>query len=264
MPPSTMRIKVGEPGVQFLQRNHLDSRGNVDRQPAGLNFHKHRWGTTNPGTVYVEHGAHSFEIPYAVSITGTEDVEKLEEGISDFSVNALISLNRPTPHDEARIAFINLLHTLAQAGWKPFIYYDDPRLSGEQAFRYHQEEDPRGAIPVNYDPTLEEWMRLGSGPWMFYAGDLFLDINVRRNSERMVVDEPGNYLLSFSLYGKEEQGRSHFESEKRDQWQKHWIEMIKKLKKDRYAIEEKLIRKGYTIDTGYVEPIIHPADPVEP
>ncbi len=155
MPPSTMKIKLGESGTQFLQRNHLDSRGNVNRQPAGLNFYQHRWSTTYPGTVYVENGIHSFEIQHVVSITGTEDAEKLGEGISDFSIRALISQNRPTPHDEARLAFITLLQT-------------------------------------------------------------------------------------------------------------HWVDMVKKLKRTRYAIEEKLIRQGYTIDTGYVEPIVHPADPVEP
>jgi len=68
MPPSTMRIKLGESGTQFLQRNHLDSRGNVDRQPAGLNFHEHDWPIDHPGTVFVENGVHSFEIKYALGV----------------------------------------------------------------------------------------------------------------------------------------------------------------------------------------------------
>jgi len=262
MPPSTMRIKLGESGTQFLQRNHLDSRGNVDRQPAGLNFYRHRWGTTYPGTVYVENGIHSFEIQNVVSITGTEDAEKLEEGISDFSIRALISQNRPTPHDEARLAFITLLQTLAQAGWKPAIPYDAPRLSGEQAFKYYLEDDTYAALPVNYAPTLEEWMRIDDS-WYFYAGDLFMDIAVRRSGSQ-IMDEPGAYLLSFSLYGKEERGRKQVWPSERDQWQTHWVDMVKKLKRTRYAIEEKLTRQGYTIDTGYAEPIVHPADPVEP
>ncbi len=90
-----------------------------------------------------------------------------------------------------------------------------------------------------------------------------MDIAIRRSGSQ-IIDKPGAYLLSFSIYGKEQQGRSYFGGAKRDQWQDYWVETIKDLKKDRYAIEEKLIRKGYTIDTGYVEPIVHPADPVEP
>ena len=176
------------------------------------------------------------------------------------SIRALISQNRPTPHDEARIAFITLLQTLAQAGWKPSIPYSEPRLSGEEAFKYYLEE--KAYLPVDYAPTLEEWMRLNS-VWYFYAGDLFMDIAVRRSGSQ-VVDEPGAYLLSFSLYGKEEQGRSYFGSPEREQWQDYWIEMIQGFKKDRYAAEEQLVKRGYTINMGYVEPIVHPADPVEP
>jgi len=264
MPPSTMKIKVGEPGAQFLQRNHLDSRGNVDRQPAGLNFHKHRWGTTNPGMMYVEHGTHSFEIPHAVSITGTEDAEKLEEGIYSFSIRAGITSADYILHNEARIAFITLLQTLAQAGWKKALRYGAPRLTGEQAFRYYLEEDPYIALPIDYIPTLAEWMRIKNGSWYLYADDLFLDINMHRDSERMNPQEPGGYLLSFSLYGREERGRKQVRPADRDQWQTLWVDMLKNLKKKRYAIERELIEKGYTIDTGYVEPIIHPADPVEP
>ncbi|MCF6260972.1 MAG: hypothetical protein L3J98_12580 [Gammaproteobacteria bacterium] len=263
MPPSTMKIKLGEPGKQFLQGNHLDDRGNVDRQPAGLNFYKHHWGTTYPGTVYIENGIHSFKIQHVVSITGTESAKKPEKGLYSFNIRAGITAADYVLHDEARLAFITLLQTLAQAGWRPSIPYSLPRLSGEQAFKYYLEDDMYDTLPVNYAPTLEEWMRIKSGGWYFYAGDLFLDIAVRRGGSQ-VVDEPGAYLLSISLYGKEEQGRSYFRGKKRDQWQDYWIETIKDLKKDRYAIEEKLIKKGYTIDTGYVEPIVHPADPVEP
>jgi hypothetical protein len=258
-----MRIKVGESGTQFLQRNHLDSRGNVDRQPAGLNFYEYDWSTDYPGTVIVENGIHSFEIKYALGVVGTENVEKQEKGLYDFSVTAGITAADYVLHDEARLAFITLLQTLAQAGWKQNIYYDAPRLTGEEAFRYYLEEDPHGNVPVDYSPTLEEWMRIGSGNWSLYAGELFLEIAVRRGGSQ-VVDEPGAYLLSFSLYGKEEQGRSQFGSPERDQWQKHWVKTITEMKKDRYAIEEQLIKKGYTINTDYVEPIVHPADPVEP
>jgi len=263
MPPSTMRINVGESSTQFLQRNHLDSRGNVDRQPAGLNFHEHDWSTDYPGTVIVENGTHSFEIKHALGVVGTENAEKREKGLYKFSVTALISLNRPTPHDEARIAFITLLQTLTQAGWRPAIPYSMPRLSGEQAFQYYLEDPNANLPPIDYAPTLEEWMRIKDGTWYFYAGDLFMDIAIRRGGSQ-VMDEPGAYLLSFSLYGKEERGRKQVRPSERDQWQTLWVDIVKKLKKNRYAIEKELIRRGYTIDTGYVEPIIHPADPVEP
>ncbi|VAX03592.1 hypothetical protein MNBD_GAMMA19-635 [hydrothermal vent metagenome] len=196
-------------------------------------------------------------------MTGTENAEKLEKGLYKFSVRALISQNRPTPHDEASIAFITLLQTLTQAGWQPALPYGAPRLSGEQAFKYYLEAGTYATLPVDYAPTLEEWMRIKSGSWRFYAGDLFMNIAVRRSGSQ-VVNEPGAYLLSFSLYGKEERGRKQVRPSERDQWRTLWVDEVKKLKRTRYAIEEKLTRQGYTIDTDYVEPIVHPADPVEP
>ena len=264
MPPMTVKIKVGEPGTKFLQRNQLDSRGNINRQPAGLNFYKHRWGTTYSGTVYVEHGVHSFEIPHVVSFTGTENAEKPEKGLYDFSINAGITAADYVLHDEARIAFIDLLQTLIQKGWKQSLTYDSPRLNGEQAFKNYLNDHRYAALPIDYSPTLEEWMKIDSGSWYLYAGDLFLDIDIQRDRKRMNPQEPGGYLLSFRLYGKEEQGRSYFKPRDRDRWKELWVDVIKKLKKDRYALEERLIRQGYTIDTGYVEPLVHPADPVEP
>jgi len=229
MPPSTLRIKLGESGTQFLQRNHLDSRGNVDWQPAGLNFHEHDWSTDHPGTVIVDHGAHSFEIKHALGVVGTESAKKQEKGLYSFSVTAGITAADYVLHDKARIAFISRLQTLAQAGWKPAIPYGAPRLSGEQAFKYYREEN--SSVPsVNYAPTLDEWMRIKSGSWRFYAGDLFMNIAVRRGGCQ-VVDEPGAYLLSFSLYGKEERDRKQVRPSERDQWKTLWVDVVKKIEK---------------------------------
>ena len=75
---------------------------------------------------------------------------------------------------------------------------------------------------------------------------------------------PGAYLLSFSIYSKEEEARVQFDPKQRDQWQSLWVEKIKGMKRDRYAKEKALAAQGYNINTGYQEPKIHPADPVEP
>ncbi len=263
MHPMTLKIKVGESGKEFLQRNNLDSRDNVDRQPVGLNFHEHDWSTKNPGTVHVEHGPYSFVIPHALGVMGSENADRMEEGLYKFKVTALISTNRPTPHDEARLAFDALLQTLIQAGWKTFFLYEDPRLNGEEAFKYSL-GDSTVAFPIDYSPTLDEWMTISSGHWRLYAGDLFFNVDIWRDYKRMDPQKPGAYLLSFTLYGKEQLGRTYVKSKDRDHWQTLWVDIIKGLKKERYATEKKLQRMGYTIDTSYVEPLVHPEDPVEP
>src|SRR5690625_5518573 len=80
MPPTTVTVDIGQPGELFLNSNDLPSKGTVDRQPAGLNFFRVRWSTAAPGTVVVNHGQHSFDIPFALTLLGTEDTEALHEG----------------------------------------------------------------------------------------------------------------------------------------------------------------------------------------
>jgi hypothetical protein len=264
IPLGIVRIKIGQSGEQFLDTNSLPSKGSVDRQPAGLNFYRARWRTQLPGTVIVDHGPYSFEIPFALTVLGTEDADALGEGLKSFDISAGITAADTIPHDEARRVFLRFIQKLTDLGWKRVHFYDDPRLVGEDAFRYYEEEDTYN-IPPEYRPTLEQWMQMDSPYWSLYAEDVFLNIMFRRDSKRMALDKPGAYLVSFSLISKEEQAKSNFQGEQdRANWMDLWEEKIKGLKKQRYAKEDLLRKRGFTIDTDYEDPKIHPADPVEP
>ena len=134
---------------------------------------------------------------------------------------------------------------------------------GEQAFRYYQ-EDNTYSIPPEYRLTLEEWMALDFAYWRLYAGDIFLKITFSRDSKLMKPTEPGAYLFSFELRSKEQQARANFYGEERERWKDLWVDKIKALKQERYAKEQALKKRGFTIATDYEEPRIHPSDPVEP
>ncbi len=263
MTPMTINIKLGETGAQFLQRNHLPAKGHINKQPAGLNFYKHRWGTKVRGTVVIEHGKYSFTLPHVLSVTGTEDIEYLDMGLEKFDFNAGMAATSPILHNNARQEFIALLQKLLHLGWKPLFSYNYPRLTGEQAFQYYQEDDNYG-IPPDYIPSLDEWMQIKSGYWRLYAKNVFLKINFQRDRTRMDPNKPGAYLFSFGLRTQEEHARSNFFGEERAQWQDLWVEKIKAMKKERYSKESALVKRGFTIYTEYDEPEIHPADPVEP
>jgi len=264
MNPMTIKIKVGEAGTLFLQRNNLPAKGHINKQPAGLNFYDQDWNTNAPGTVIVEHGAYSFQIPYALGVMGTEDVEHMSAGLAEFNISAGITAADTIMHDEARQKFMTLLQQLLKLGWKPLISYGNPRLTGEQAYIYSEQENYFLGTPVNYIPTLEQWMRIKSGDWQFYADDIFLKINFQRDRKHMSPNEPGAYLFSFELISKEAKAKNQFEGDDREHWQDLWVDKIKALKKERYAKEKELIQRGFTIYTEYQEPKIHPADPVEP
>jgi len=59
------------------------------------------------------------------------------------------------------------------------------------------EEAPYIALLIDYTLALEEWMRIKDGSWYLYADDLFLDINMHRDSERMNPQEPGGIPVKF-------------------------------------------------------------------
>jgi len=264
MTPTTIKIKVGEAGALFLQRNNLPAKGHINKQPAGLNFYNQDWSTVTPGTVIVEHGAYSFQIPYALGVMGTEDVEHMSAGLAEFNINAGITAADTIMHDEARQKIMALLQQMLTLGWKPVISYEVPRLTGEQAYIYTEQENYFLDMPTNYTPTLEQWMRIDSGNWQLYADDIFLEIGFNRDSKRMNPNELGAYLLSFELISKEAKAKNQFEGDDREHWQDLWVDKIKSMKKERYAKEKELIQRGFTIYTEYQEPKIHPADPVEP
>ncbi|HMW48943.1 MAG TPA: hypothetical protein PKC70_11655 [Cellvibrionaceae bacterium] len=259
----SISAKVGESGAAFLMRNGLSAEGNVDRQPAGMNFYQYRWKTERAGEVVFDHGAFSFTIPNALTVMGTENLKHSGDGVESLFVNATFSSDKTITHDAARIALMKIIKELVSLGWKRYIAYSDPRLVGEQAFNHYLGNNFY-SLPVDFVPNLQQWMQIDVGFWNLYADGVFLEIRFHRDSEHLDLNKPGAYLLVFNFETKTSYGRSMFDGEEREQWQEHWAELIKKAKKDRYAKEAELVKRGFTIDTTYQDPKIHPADPVEP
>ena len=260
---NSIKITLGETGQTFLQSNKLPEKGTVDKQPAGLNFYEYSWNVRTPGQVVVNDKAYSFTIPYVLSITGTEDAAEIDQGIQKFSINAGITADDLIDHDKARVEFSGFLQKLKNSGWKTVIAYEDPRLAGEDAFKYYL-EDKFYSLPLDYIPTLDEWMKIKTGSWHLYAGSNFLDVTIRRDSQRVNISEPGAYLISFNLLTSTQKAKNQFDAEEIGHWQELWVDKIKSLKKERYAKETELTQRGFTIYTEYEEPKIHAADPVEP
>jgi hypothetical protein len=100
--------------------------------------------------------------------------------------------------------------------------------------------------------------------WAFHIDDVFLNVNFRRRLNHKGNNELGVYLVTFTLLTHDEEARSYFDSNDREQWQSLWVEEVKSNKVERYKKEVELIKRGYHINTDYNDPIIHPDDPVEP
>ncbi len=254
MKETMITIEVGQSGERFLEKNNLDDKINVDRQPAGLNFYQYRWPLENRGEVRVENGSHSFVIDGVLSLQGTEDKENPSRGVFNYSLNFGLGGGGDVPHDTVRLELQNFLKDLQSKGWKRVIPFYEPRLSGESAYEYYLDH-PFYSFPIDYQPSLPEWMKLSkSTMWVLHADGVFLEVRFKRNSEKMDPNQPGNYLFTASVQGTEEYGRSFFKPKDKEQWRELWAESVKDFKRDRLKEEERLTQKGVEIDTSYEDP----------
>ncbi|WP_146216035.1 hypothetical protein [Aquitalea magnusonii] len=88
--PETLSIQLGETGSELAKR--YPTLLDLNKQPAGINFYQ-----LNP--IYLKQKVktifnlkqYSIEVPFTLSIMGTEDADIPKEGIYAFDINAVFS-----------------------------------------------------------------------------------------------------------------------------------------------------------------------------
>ena len=262
---------MGENPTDFIQRMKNGGQAiGVDRQPAGLNFYTIDAPQGTRKIARIEHGQYSFEIPPVMGFMGVESMRLPELGIKllDFTFVRKDDGQKNT-HEQAREFFIGYIKMLSDLGWQRFITPSKPRISGSQSYQYILEEKQRYVPDLDIEPSLKTWKAMeNTHIWTLYADDLFMKIKYRReqdpSDQHKTPDESAYYIFSLEITTKDEFAKGYMKFEQRDTWQQHWASEIKPLKTRRYKIEAELRDKGYTIDTSYQDPIIHPDDPIEP
>ena len=270
-PSQPLVFTVGENPTDFIQRmKNVGQPIGVDRQPAGLNFYTIRSPQGTRQVARIEHGPYSFEIPPVMGFMGVESMRLPELGIKllDFTFVRKDDGQKNT-HEQAREFFIGYIKMLADLGWQRFINTSEPRLSGLQSYQYILEGNDYYVPDLNVEPSLKMWKAMGNThTWTLYADNFFMDIKYRRkqdpSDQHKSPNESAYYIFSLEITTRDEFAKSGMKFEQRDTWKQHWVPIIKRLKTRRYKIEAELRDKGYTIDTSYQDPIIHPDDPIEP
>ena len=270
-PSQPLVFTVGENPTDFIQRmKNVGQPIGVDRQPAGLNFYTIRSPQGTRQAARIEHGPYSFEIPPVMGFMGVESMRLPELGIKllDFTFVRKDDGQKNT-HEQAREFFIGYMKMLSDLGWQRFISPSEPRLLGPQSYQYILEEDHYYVPDLNVEPNLKTWKAMeNSHIWTLYADNLFMEIKYRRkqdpSDQNKTPDESAYYIFSLEITTKDEYAKGYMDFENRATWKQHWASEIKPLKTLRYKIEAELRDKGYTIDTSYQDPIIHPDDPIEP
>lgn len=251
-----MVIKLGEAGPAFAKRH--TGKVNFTHQPAGVDFYSARWGPPNLGIVKIDRGSYSLTLPHVLSVQAAQELGQLaEEGLYEFTVNTGINEPELIAHDEARLKTYEILSTILQSGWKPFIELSEPRLSGKVRYDYTLNTVSVNGLDPRYLPTLDEWMRMESRtPWSFYAPGAYLEVSFTRESSLTDPGKPGSYMLTFNVKTEAEYLRAYVDSDDRAQWKKMLPQILSKLALSRQKKEAELRGKGVPIDEVYQDPVL--------
>ncbi|WP_347329810.1 hypothetical protein [Marinimicrobium locisalis] len=259
---SKISVSIGMTGKEFVEKNNLGGSVRVDRQPAGLNFYEYDWPLDNRGTIAFVHGEYGFEVDDVLSIMCPEDADSKEGGFEDISINFGFAGGGDVSHDVVRKEFLDFLEELKSLGWTRVIAYSDPRLTGVEAYNFYK-NDTFYSFPLDYRPSMDEWMALEDAQWRLRADGVFIDIEFHRDSKKMDPEGLGSYLFVMKIQSAEQFAKGQFKPEDRDKWSDLWEEEIRTLKRQRYNKEDQIKNAGGTIDTDYEDPVVHPKDPVE-
>lgn len=251
--PQQVTLEIGVQGDALLKR--YPDLVRVDRQPAGLDFYQINWDKKPQGIVTIAHGKHTFVIEEVFGVMGTYEHEWKTEGINEFKLQAGINASEFISHDDARLKTYAILQKILQAGWRPFIGRDDPRLSGNARYDYMFNSLGTIGLDSNYLPTFDEWMRIDNlTPWRFYVDHQYLEVSFTREHTMTDPSKPGAYLLNFNLKSEAEHYRGYVGPDNRANWKELLPASLAKLPPIRAKVEAELRAKGIKIDEDYQDP----------
>jgi hypothetical protein len=254
MPPQKeIEITIGENGESFSRRN--PQTGPIERHPSGLNFYTLHWPFNKMGTAIVRQGTVIIRFPNVISITGSEDMDYQEDGISEIHINSAITSSQTISHDEARLKTFAFLKVIHDSGWHTTIPRSMARIRGKDMNNYLLETGRHTTLDPMYIPTLAEWMQYsGLTTWAFYADHTYLTVQLTREHTLTDPLKPGAYLLSTNLEGENQHYRGYVDGLERPRWRELLMQEIVQIAKTRATAEAGFRSKGITIDDSYVDP----------
>jgi|GEM_PF-611930 len=255
--PQSIEIEIGESPQALIGRyGKAVDVDNKNAQAYGVTFYAVDWPDSSQGTVVIKNQKSEVRLDTALGVSGSFDKAHAEEGIYDYSISLGIPPRNNVTHDQARLQFYEMLKRIRQAGWKRWIYPENPRLAGAEAFRYRLVKDQGvDSLDPEYVPGLEDWMKLPDmTSWRFYLNGVYMDVQMSRDSTRMKVDEPGAYFVKIKLEGYANFWRNAFNEQDRPHWRDLFPGLQRQMHAERANAEQKLKAQGYTIDTSYRNP----------
>lgn len=251
---SNIFVEIGEPPNAWKER--YGNKVDVNDKNHGLRFYSLDWTTKNPGRLSIKNGMSELRLEAVLGAMGTYNDEYPDEGFSGILITMGLTESDTLAHDEARQRFHAVLRKIQDAGWSRWIYPADPRLRGEEAFRYQINEDEANySLDPNYLPPMNVWMKLKNrSQWSFYLNKVEMTVTLSRDQDRMKEHLPGAYFISIKMQSQDEIQREEFQENERSRWKSLYPAMRKKRLSERLEVEKKLQLSGYKIDVEYKNP----------
>lgn len=248
-------IALGDPSQTHL----AGPEAVIERNPLGITFYERDWPTDRLGQARYVQGPHSFDLPRVSHVMGSLDRDDPERGIYAWHVGAFPMDGERIPHQLARDRLFELLGTMRRAGWRRFLSYSNPRLTGPQAVRYAIFKHGVYSLDPDYKPDMQEWMRLNEFMpcWDLWAEGTYLTLMVMDEPALRRPDQPGVYMFSIDILSESAEYQRYFtEVEDMRRWKQLIPPEIRRLQALRARTEASLRTQGYVIDETYRDPPI--------
>ncbi|EKU52251.1 hypothetical protein ACINWC323_0748 [Acinetobacter sp. WC-323] len=252
----TYTLHFGAHGVQDFSRY---TNGEVDRQPAGINFMTLNWNPPNLGKVRVEHGINSLELENIFSVMGSQLSDSPEEGIQIIDIDAGLTHEEFVAPEQAYAAYVSLMKKINEAGWKQYFYRSSVRIAKQDNLKYIL--DRKEVIDPTYILSFKEWQEVFNKiptkvfSYQLYSNGILLKFSIDQTAINEKKQE--QYMLRYTIKTIRYMERNSISNsdqmtikELEQAFQKSLIED----KQLRTKAEQEARQKGYKIDENYQDP----------
>lgn len=249
-------LHLGSQGIQdFLKYTN----GEVDRQPAGMNFMSLHWNSPNLGKVRIEHGFNSLELENIFLVMGSQLSDSIGDGIQIIDIDAGLTHEEFVTPERAYAAYVSLMKKINQAGWKQYFYRSSARIAEEDNLKYIL--DRKEVIDPAYILSFKEWQQVFDKiptkvfSYRFYSNGVLLKISIDQTAINEKKQE--QYILRYTIETIRYMERNSISNS--DQMSAKELKLVFQ----RALIEDKQLRtkveldarqKGYKIDENYQDP----------
>ncbi|MCU4338064.1 hypothetical protein [Acinetobacter dispersus] len=246
-------------GLQGVQDFLKYTDGEVDSQPAGINFMTLNWNPPNLGKVRVEHGINSLELENIFSVMGSQFSDSLRDGIQVIDIDAGLTREEFVAPEQAYTAYVELIKKINQAGWKQYFYRFDARIAKEDNLKYIL--DRKEVIDPTHILSFKEWQEVFNKiptkvfSYQLYSNGILLKFSIDQTAINEKKQE--QYMLRYAIQTiryDERNSISNFDQMNSQELEMAFQKMVEKNKLVRFSQEREAKQKGYKIDENYQDP----------